>query len=72
MSGHLLPACWASAAFRLRQTPVTCSYADKVTIYNCRIKGGGHLVLLDSAPQVGPVITAFLHGANKRLVAEAA
>jgi hypothetical protein len=36
MSGHPLPACWASAAFRLRQATLTCSYADKVTIYNCR------------------------------------
>jgi len=36
MSGHPLPACWASAAFRLRQTTLTCSYAEKVTIYNCR------------------------------------
>jgi hypothetical protein len=26
------------------------------------IKGGGHLVLLDSAEQVGPVITSFLQG----------
>jgi hypothetical protein len=26
------------------------------------VKGGGHLVLLDSAEQVGPVITSFLHG----------
>jgi hypothetical protein len=24
------------------------------------MKGGGHLVLLDSAKQVGPVITSFL------------
>ena len=24
------------------------------------VAGGGHLVLLDSAPQVGPVITRFL------------
>jgi poly(3-hydroxyoctanoate) depolymerase len=26
------------------------------------VKGGGHLVLLDSAEQVGPVITSFLRG----------
>jgi hypothetical protein len=26
------------------------------------MKGGGHLVLLDSAEQVGPVITSFLRG----------
>jgi pimeloyl-ACP methyl ester carboxylesterase len=26
------------------------------------MKGGGHLVLLDSAEQVGPVITSFLQG----------
>jgi poly(3-hydroxyoctanoate) depolymerase len=26
------------------------------------VRGGGHLVLLDSAPEVGPVITSFLHG----------
>jgi pimeloyl-ACP methyl ester carboxylesterase len=26
------------------------------------LKGGGHLVLLDSAEQVGPVITSFLQG----------
>ena len=28
------------------------------------MKGGGHLVLLDSAEQVGPVITNFLQGDN--------
>jgi hypothetical protein len=27
----------ASVALRLRQATVTCSYADQVTIYNCRI-----------------------------------
>jgi poly(3-hydroxyoctanoate) depolymerase len=26
------------------------------------VRGGGHLVLLDSAPEVAPVITSFLHG----------
>jgi len=26
------------------------------------VKGGGHLVLLDSAEQIGPVITSFLRG----------
>jgi poly(3-hydroxyoctanoate) depolymerase len=26
------------------------------------VPGGGHLVLLDSAPEVAPVITSFLHG----------
>jgi len=36
------------------------------------VKGGGHLTLLDSAHEVGPVITAFLHGANERPTAEAA
>lgn len=36
------------------------------------VRGGGHLVLLDSAHEIGPVITAFLRGANKPLVAEAA
>ena len=30
------------------------------------VDGGGHLVLVDSAHQVGPVITAFLRGANER------
>ena len=36
------------------------------------VKGGGHLVLLDSAHEVGPLITAFLHGANKRVELQAA
>ena len=31
------------------------------------VKGGGHLVLLDSAHQVGPLITAFLHGTDKQM-----
>ena len=35
------------------------------------VKGGGHLALLDSAHEVGPVITAFLHGASERPAAEA-
>ena len=26
------------------------------------VRGGGHLVLLDSAPELAPVITSFLHG----------
>ncbi len=30
------------------------------------VNGGGHLVLVDSAPEIGPVITAFLRGANER------
>ena len=29
-------------------------------------KGGGHLALLDSAHEVGPLITAFLHGGHER------
>lgn len=36
------------------------------------VNGGGHLVLLDSAHEVGLVITAFLHGATERPTAEAA
>jgi pimeloyl-ACP methyl ester carboxylesterase len=36
------------------------------------VEGGGHLVLLDSAHQVGPLITAFLHGGNKRAELQAA
>jgi pimeloyl-ACP methyl ester carboxylesterase len=36
------------------------------------VKGGGHLVLLDSAHEVGPLITAFLHGENKRVELQAA
>ncbi len=36
------------------------------------VEGGGHLVLLDSAHEVGPVITAFLLGGDERLAAEAA
>jgi pimeloyl-ACP methyl ester carboxylesterase len=36
------------------------------------VDGGGHLVLLDSAHEVGPLITAFLHGANKRVELQAA
>jgi len=35
------------------------------------MKGGGHLTLLDSAHEVGPVITAFLHGTSERPAAEA-
>jgi len=35
------------------------------------VQGGGHLVLVDSAHEVGPVISAFLRGANERLAAEA-
>ena len=30
------------------------------------VEGGGHLALLDSAHQVGPVISAFLHGGHER------
>jgi len=36
------------------------------------VAGGGHLVLLDSAHEVGPLITAFLHGGNKRIERQAA
>ena len=36
------------------------------------VAGGGHLALLDSAHEIGPVISAFLHGANERPAAEAA
>jgi poly(3-hydroxyoctanoate) depolymerase len=36
------------------------------------VHGGGHLVLLDSAHQVGPLITAFLHGEDKRVEPKAA
>ena len=31
------------------------------------VEGGGHLVLLDSAHKVGPLITAFLHGGHERM-----
>ena len=36
------------------------------------VKGGGHLVLLDSAEQVGPVITSFLRGDGAHRTLEAA
>ena len=36
------------------------------------VKGGGHLVLLDSAHEVGPLITAFLHRGNERAELKAA
>ena len=36
------------------------------------VNGGGHLVLLDSAREVGPVITAFLHGGHERASSKAA
>ena len=36
------------------------------------VEGGGHLALLDSAHQVGPVISAFLHGTNEQPAAEEA
>jgi poly(3-hydroxyoctanoate) depolymerase len=36
------------------------------------VNGGGHLVLLESAPEVGPVITTFLHDATEPLAADAA
>ena len=36
------------------------------------MKGGGHLVLLDSAHEVGPLITAFLHGGVKQVERKAA
>ena len=31
------------------------------------VQGGGHLVLLDSAHHVGPVISAFLRGGDERV-----
>jgi len=31
------------------------------------VQGGGHLVLLDSAHEVGPLITAFLRGGHERM-----
>jgi pimeloyl-ACP methyl ester carboxylesterase len=36
------------------------------------VDGGGHLVLLDSAHQVAPLITAFLHGGDERVEPKAA
>jgi pimeloyl-ACP methyl ester carboxylesterase len=36
------------------------------------VEGGGHLVLLDSAHEVGPLINAFLHGGDKRVELQAA
>jgi poly(3-hydroxyoctanoate) depolymerase len=68
------------------QTLVLCGDDDPVTphvnhrvmarlIRSARlhtVDGGGHLVLLDSAHQVGPVITAFLRGGNERMETEAA
>jgi len=68
------------------QTLVLCGDDDPVTPHvNHRVMarlipsallhtvhGGGHLVLLDSAHQVGPVITAFLHGGDKRVEPKAA
>ena len=36
------------------------------------VEGGGHLVLLDSAHKVGPLITAFLHGGHERRELQAA
>ncbi len=35
------------------------------------VRGGGHLVLLESAPEIGPVISAFLRAADERPEAEA-
>jgi poly(3-hydroxyoctanoate) depolymerase len=68
------------------QTLILCGDVDPVTPHvNHRImarlipsarlhtvEGGGHLILLDSAHEVGPVISAFLRGADERLTAEAA
>ena len=68
------------------QTLVLCGDDDPVTPHvNHRIiarlipsarlhtvQGGGHLALLDSAHEVGPVITAFLRGGNEAAEAEAA
>ena len=68
------------------QTLVLCGDDDPVTPHvNHRVmarlipsarlhtvKGGGHLVLLDSAHHVGPLITAFLHGGDKRMELKAA
>ena len=70
----------------MRQTLVLCGDDDPVTphvnhrtmarlIPSARlhtVKGGGHLVLLDSAREVGPVITAFLHGRHDRAELKAA
>jgi poly(3-hydroxyoctanoate) depolymerase len=36
------------------------------------VEGGGHLVLLDSAHKVGPLITAFLRGGHERMELKAA
>jgi pimeloyl-ACP methyl ester carboxylesterase len=36
------------------------------------VKGGGHLVLLDSAREVAPVITSFLHRGHERAELKAA
>jgi len=62
------------------QTLVLCGDDDPVTPHvNHRVMarlipsarlhtvtGGGHLALLDSAHELGPVISAFLHGADER------
>ena len=68
------------------QTLVLCGDDDPVTPHvNHRVMarlipsarlytvdGGGHLVLLDSAHEVGPVITAFLRGGDERVEPKAA
>ncbi len=65
------------------QTLVVCGDDDPVTPHvNHRViarlipsarlhtvQGGGHLALLDSAHEIGPVITAFLHGGHEQAAA---
>jgi poly(3-hydroxyoctanoate) depolymerase len=47
---------------------IIASLMPRATLHT--VRGGGHLVLLDSAPEVGPVISSFLHddrsGARER------
>lgn len=53
----------ASVAPRLRQATVTCSYADQVTIYNCRIcedMGLWARANKDETPHLTEVGTAFV------------
>ena len=38
---------------------IIASLMPRATLHT--VRGGGHLVLLDSAPEVGPVISSFLH-----------
>jgi len=67
-----------------QQTLVLCGDDDPITPHlNHRVmarlipsarlhtvKGGGHLILMDSAPEIGPVISGFLRGADERPAAE--